>query len=117
MFDNTGMKQTLMIKLSPNPEQYKALLETMERFNEGCNYTSGKAFETYTYGKFYLHHVVYGYLREHYKLSAQMAVRVVVKSRRAIRLIGKSSTLLIPTRLWFMTSVFFRGKDLTKFLY
>ena len=79
MFDNTGMKQTLMIKLSPNPEQYKALLETMERFNEGCNYTSGKAFETYTYGKFYLHHVVYGYLREHYKLSAQMAVRVVAQ--------------------------------------
>ena len=79
MFDNTGMKHTLRIKLSPNPEQYKALLETMERFNEGCNYTSGKAFETYTYGQFYLHHVVYGYLREHYKLSAQMAVRVVAQ--------------------------------------
>ena len=68
-----------MIKLSPNPEQYKALLETMERFNEGCNYTSSKAFETATYGQFHLHHIVYTYLREHYKLSAQMAVRCVAQ--------------------------------------
>ena len=68
-----------MIKLSPNPEQYKALLETMERFNEGCNYASGKAFETFTYGQFRLHHIIYGYLREHYKLSAQMAVRCVAQ--------------------------------------
>jgi len=73
------MKQTLMIKLSPNPEQYKALLETMERFNEACNYTSGKAFETATYGQFHLHHIVYGYLREYYQLSAQMAVRAIAQ--------------------------------------
>ena len=68
-----------MIKLSPNPEQYGALLETMERFNEGCNYASGKAFETFTYGQFRLHHIIYGYLREHYKLSAQMAVRAIAQ--------------------------------------
>ena len=74
-----GMKQTLMIKLSPNQEQYKALLETMEHFNEACNYASVKAFETTTYGQYYLHHMVYGYLREHYKLSAQMAVRAIAQ--------------------------------------
>jgi predicted transposase len=68
-----------MIKLSPNPEQYQALLEMMARFNEGCNYTSGKAFATATYGQFQLHQIVYGYLREHYKLSAQMAVRAVAQ--------------------------------------
>ena len=73
------MKQTLMIKLAPTKEQHQALLETMERFNEACNYASGKAFETQTFGQYYLHHMVYRYLREHYGLSAQMAVRAIAK--------------------------------------
>ncbi len=30
------MKLTLLIKLTPTPEQQRALLETMERFNEAC---------------------------------------------------------------------------------
>jgi IS605 OrfB family transposase len=73
------MKQTMMVKLSSSPEQYQSLLETMERFNEACNYASGKAFETSTYGQFHLHHIVYGYLRGYYKLSAQMAVRAIAQ--------------------------------------
>jgi len=73
------MKQTLMIKLAPTPEQHQALLETMERFNEACNYASDKAFNTQTFGQYYLHHMVYRYLREHYGLSAQMAVRAIAK--------------------------------------
>jgi len=73
------MKQTLMIKLAPTPEQHKALLETMERFNEACNYASQEAFKTQTYGQYYLHHMVYHYLREHYQLSAQMAVRAIAQ--------------------------------------
>ncbi len=73
------MKQTLMVKLSTTPEQYKSLLETMERFNEACNYISQLAFERYTASQVKLHHLAYRYLREHYGLSAQMAVRVVGK--------------------------------------
>ena len=68
-----------MIKLSPNPEQYQSLLETMERFNEACNYISQLAFENHTASRVRLHHLAYRYLREHYGLSAQMAVRVVGK--------------------------------------
>jgi IS605 OrfB family transposase len=73
------MKQTLMIKLAPTPEQHKALLETVERFNEACNYISQLAFEHHTASRVKLHHLAYHYLREHYGLSAQMAVRVVGK--------------------------------------
>jgi putative transposase len=73
------MKQTLMIKLVVTPEQHKALLETMERFNEACNYISTLAFENYTSSQVRLHRIAYRYLREHYGLSAQMAVRVVGK--------------------------------------
>jgi len=73
------MKQTLMIKLAPSPEQHQSLLETMERFNEACNYISKLAFEHHTASQVKLHHLAYYYLREHYGLSAQMAVRVVGK--------------------------------------
>jgi len=73
------MKQTLMVKLATDPKQYQSLLETMERFNEACNYISQLAFENHTASQVKLHHLAYRYLREHYGLSAQMAVRVVGK--------------------------------------
>ena len=73
------MKQTLMVKLATTPEQYKSLLTTMEQFNEACNYISQLAFENYTASQVKLHHLAYRYLREHYKLSSQMAVRCVGK--------------------------------------
>jgi len=73
------MKQTLMIKIASSPEQHQALLQTMERFNEACNYISSLAFEHHTAGQVKLHHLAYRYLREHYGLSAQMAVRCVGK--------------------------------------
>jgi len=73
------MKQTLMIKLAPSEKQHQSLLETMKRFNEACNYISNLAFEKYTASQVKLHHLAYRYLREHYGLSAQMAVRVVGK--------------------------------------
>ncbi len=68
-----------MVKLVPSDEQHKALLETMERFNDACNYISQLAFENHTASQVKLHHLAYRYLREHYNLSAQMAVRVVGK--------------------------------------
>jgi putative transposase len=73
------MKQTLMVKLATTTEQYNALLQTMERFNESCNYISQLAFDNHTSSQVKLHHLAYRYLREHYGLSAQMAVRVVGK--------------------------------------
>ena len=68
-----------MVKLVTNQEQYDALLQTMERFNEACNYISQLAFENHTASQVKLHRLAYRYLREHYGLSAQMAVRVVGK--------------------------------------
>ena len=73
------MKQTLMIKLATTPEQYKSLLITMERFNEACNYISQIAFDNHTSSQVKLHHFAYRYLRDHYGLSSQLAVRCVGK--------------------------------------
>ena len=90
------MKQTLMVKLAPTLEQYKTLLETMERFNEACNYASDIAFNTATFGQYYLHHKVYRYLREHYGLSAQMAVRAIAKVSESYQIDRKSQHTFKP---------------------
>lgn len=73
------MKQTLMIKLITKPEHHKMLLCTMEHFNAACNYVSKFAFDNQVNSQFRLQHLMYYYIRKHYKLSAQMAVRVIDK--------------------------------------
>jgi len=90
------MKQTLMIKIASSPEQYQALLQTMERFNKACNYASQIAFESSTFGQYYLHHAVYDYLRQHYKLSAQMAVRAIAKVSESYKADRKSQHFFKP---------------------
>ena len=40
------MKLTLMIKLLPTNEQYRALLGTTEQFNNACNSISAIAFDS-----------------------------------------------------------------------
>jgi len=84
------MKQTILIKLAPSQEQHYAVLQTMERFNEACNYMSATAFETGTFGQYYLHHLTYHYAREQFKLSAQMAVRAIAKVSESYKVDRKS---------------------------
>jgi len=74
-----------MIKLSPSQEQYDSLLQTMERFNEACNYVSELAFCHYTAGQVKLHHLAYQKLRKGFGLSAQMAVRCIGKVAETYR--------------------------------
>jgi IS605 OrfB family transposase len=84
------MKQTLMIKLAPTPEQYNSLLKTMRQFNEACNYISQISSNTFTFGQYHLQHKVYNYIREHYSLSAQMAVRAIAKVSESYKIDRKS---------------------------
>jgi IS605 OrfB family transposase len=100
------MKQTLMVKLAPTKEQHQAMLKTMEQFNEACNYASWDSFNSKTFGQFYLHHRVYRYLREHYDLSAQMAVRAIAKvsesyksDRKALRNFKPHSAMVYDQRI------------------
>jgi len=73
------MKQTLMIKLAPSPEQYDSLLATMERFNEACDAIAETAFNLQTAGKRRLQKLVYQQIRDQYKLSAQLTIRAIAK--------------------------------------
>ena len=70
---------TLKIKLVPDEEQFKKLLETMKQFNLACNYISEVAFNAQTLGKIAIQKLCYYEVREKFNLSSQMAVRAIGK--------------------------------------
>lgn len=73
------MKLTVQLKLQPTPEQSACLLETMERFNEACNFASEVAKKEKAFSQARLHRHTYTDIRATYGLSAQMAVRAIGK--------------------------------------
>jgi putative transposase len=79
------MKQTMLLKLAPTPEQRQALLETMHAFNEAANYVASIAFAEKTADTFSLQKLVYGELRTTYKLAAQLAIRCISKASEAYK--------------------------------
>ncbi|MEM3060965.1 MAG: transposase [Candidatus Bathyarchaeia archaeon] len=79
------MKQTLLVKLMPNPEQAKTLYETMETFNNACNEIADVAFEHRTTNKIRLQKLVYYKIRRKYGLSAQLTIRTISKVAEAYK--------------------------------
>jgi IS605 OrfB family transposase len=84
------MKQTLMVKLAPSPEQHEALIQTMEVFNEACNAISEAAHCLHRYSKFTLQKLAYQDIRNEYGLSAQMAIRAIAKVAESYKAEKKS---------------------------
>jgi putative transposase len=79
------MKQVIVLKLEPSPEQHQALLQTLEAFNAGCQYSADVGYEQRCANKMALQPMVYGALRERYGLSAQMAIRAIAKAVEAYK--------------------------------
>jgi IS605 OrfB family transposase len=73
------MKQTLLAKMDTTKEQFDALIQTMHRFNQACNFVAPIAFKYRTANKMRLQPLVYRKLREKFGLSAQMAIRAIAK--------------------------------------
>src|SRR5215468_2212586 len=73
------MKQVLVVKLAPAPEQSAALLRTLETFNAACNDIAGMAFEQRSANKIELQKLVYYDIRERFDLSSQMCIRAIAK--------------------------------------
>lgn len=73
------MKLIAQVKLMPNPEQYDALLNTLEKVNDAANYISERAWESKTFRQYDLHHLLYYDLRNRFNLTAQIVVRVLAK--------------------------------------
>ncbi len=80
------MKLISQIKLLPTPEQADALRQTLEQANAACQFVSDTAWETKTFRQFDLHHQCYRAVREGFRLSAQVAVRVIAKVANAYKL-------------------------------
>lgn len=79
------MLQTLIIKLYPSKEQHQALLETMHKFNEACNYIATIAFSIMSANKIKLQQLVYRDVREKFGLSAQLTIRAISKVAEAYK--------------------------------
>jgi putative transposase len=73
------MKQTMLLKLAPSPEQSNALLETVYAFNDACNAIAEVAFAEQLANKFELQKLVYAHIRKQYGLSSQLTIRAISK--------------------------------------
>ena len=79
------MKQTMLLKLQPTPEQARALLDTMHAFNAACNVVAEVAFGLKRANTFELQRHVYARLRAEFGLPAQMAIRAISKTSEAYK--------------------------------
>jgi putative transposase len=79
------MKQTLLVKLAPTPEQHAALQRTLEAFNAACNAIAAVAFAEQTANKIALQKLVYYDVRQQFGLSAQMTIRAIAKVAEAYK--------------------------------
>jgi putative transposase len=79
------MKQTMLLKLAPPPEQHALLLRTLELFNAACNDIATMAFAEQIASKFPLQKRVYYDIRQRYGLSAQMPIRAISKVVEAFK--------------------------------
>lgn len=81
---------TAKVKLLTTPEQHAALLATLERANEACNWLSQLAWDTKTFRQFALHKIGYYDAKERFGLSAQVVVRCEAKVADAYKLDKKT---------------------------
>lgn len=84
------MKLTATVKLLPTDEQRQLLFATLERANAACNYISEVAWEAQQFGRVPVHRLTYAGAREHFELSAQLAVRCIGKVVDAYKLDKKT---------------------------
>src|SRR5215470_7515049 len=79
------MKQTLLVKLAPEPEQHVALLRTLKTFNAACNQIAEVAYAHRQANKIALQKLVYYDIRERFGLSSQMVIRAIAKVSEAYK--------------------------------
>lgn len=79
------MKQTLLVKLAPTPDQHASLLRTLEAFNAACNAVAEGAFAYHMANKIELQKLVYYDIRQQFGLSSQMAIRAIAKVAEAYK--------------------------------
>jgi len=79
------MKTTLQVKLLPSVEQHMALLDIMHAFNAACTWIAEYAYAQRCASKFALQKTLYYEVRQRFGLSAQLAIRAIVKTVEAYK--------------------------------
>jgi putative transposase len=75
-----NMRLTVMVKLLPSGSQHEALKATLRRVNEACDYASGVAWDSGTFGdKYRLQQATYHDIKERFGLTAQVVIRLLAK--------------------------------------
>lgn len=90
------MKLTAKVKLQPTTAQADSLKRTLETSNAACNYMSGIAWNTRTFGKFQLQKLVYSDVRKTFDLTAQLVIRCIAKVTDAYKLDKKIERTFKP---------------------
>jgi putative transposase len=85
LFSNAFVRLKVQIKLQPTPQQQRALLATMERFNAACDAIADVAFRDRCAHKFALHKLVYYDIRARFGLSSQLTIRAIAKVAEAYK--------------------------------
>lgn len=80
------MRLTVLVKLLPSKPQSEALKQTLRRVNSACDYVSGVAWETRTFGNYALQKKTYQEVKEGFSLTAQVVVRRLAKVADAFTL-------------------------------
>ena len=81
------MKLTVLVKLLPSRSQRGALLATLRRVNEACDYASAVAWDKGTYAnKYRLQQATYHDIKERFGLTAQVVIRLLAKVADAYKL-------------------------------
>jgi putative transposase len=79
------MKQTLLVKLAPTPDQHTTLLRRLETFNAACNAVAEVAFAHHMANKIEPQKLVYYDIRQRCGLSSPMAIRAIAKVGEAYK--------------------------------
>jgi len=87
------MKLMLQIKLKPDTDQKKSLLNTIKEANTACNELSEFAFKNKIFNQFKLHRAKYHSIKSSFNLSAQMVVRNIHKVSSAYKLDKKKQRI------------------------
>lgn len=90
------MKLTAKVKLQPTETQADSLKRTLETGNAACDYISGVAWETKTFGKFQLQKLVYENVRKTFDLTAQLVIRCIAKVSDSYKLDKKTERIFKP---------------------
>src|SRR5918996_1361880 len=79
------MNTALQVKLLPSSAQHNTLVATMHAFNAACTWIAEYAYQHRCASKFQLQKALYYEIREHFGLSAQLAIRAIAKTVEAYK--------------------------------